>query len=284
MKLKAKDIQSILTKVLESAKNDEQLFNLMGKFNKDITIEEYQENINDILTEISEEISNEENIDFAYITVYKKENEAVKLSIDFVQEEGVYKEISLNRTNKGLELKYYTKDVNYDSEDENSIIITKTTNTEEQEVFEFSVVEKLNGEEIGNYNFTLNRTGTLTSDNVVFSILMPFNFDDGNINIQLKNTANFSATPQFEEFTEGNHLVINGVAPEQLSNLFTNLGVKISERLQNEMFISLIANFGTIMENTEMNNENIQDTIEEEDGSLEQIGENSNETERTKCK
>ena len=57
MKLKAKDIQSILTKVLESAKNDEQLFNLMGKFNKDITIEEYQENINDILTEISEEIS-----------------------------------------------------------------------------------------------------------------------------------------------------------------------------------------------------------------------------------
>lgn len=278
MKLKSKDIQSIFVKVLESAKNDDQLFNLMSKFNKDITIEEYQESINDTLTELSGEISNEENVNFANITVYKQEKEAIKLSINFVQEEGVNKEISLNRTNKGLELRYSNKDTSYDSEDENSIIITKTTNTEEQENFEFNITEKSNGEKTGNYNFTLSRTGALTSDNVVFSILMPFNLEGGSINIEFKSITNFSATPQFEEFKEGNHLVINGVAPEQLSNLFTNLGVKISEKLQNEMFLSLISNFGTIMENTEMNNENIQDTIEEEDESLEQMGESFNET------
>lgn len=267
MKLKSKDIQSILVKVLESAKNDEQLFNLMSKFNKDITIEEYQESINDTLTGLSGEISNEENIDFAYITVYKQGKETVKLSLNLPIDENTIREITLDKTDKGLSLKYYNSEkihsifsdefsLNENEEEsvnntdnnlkEDIIIITKTANTSEQENFEFNITEKSNGEETGNYNITLSRTGVLTSDNVVFSILMPFNSEGGNINIQFKNTANFSATPQFEEFTEGNHLVINGVAPEQLSNLFTNLRTKISEKLQNEDLLSVISNANSL--------------------------------------
>lgn len=261
IKLKVKDIQSILTKVLENAKNDDQLFNLMSKFNKDITFEDYQENINDILTELSGEISKEENIDFAYITIYKQGKDAVKLSVNIVVDENREFEIALDKTDEGLSLKYYSSEKIYsifndeisfnENEEENNtdnnlkeniIIITKTTNTSEQENFEFNIIEKLNGEETGNYNLTLSRIGALTSDNVIFNILMPLNLEGGNINIEFKNTTNFSATLQFEEFTDGNHLVINGVAPEQLSNLFTNLGAKISEKLKEEMLLSVMNN------------------------------------------
>lgn len=285
MKLKAKDIQSILTKVLESAKNDEQLFNSMSKFNKDITIEEYQESINDTLTKLSGEISEEQNADFAYITVYKQGKDTVKLSLNMPIDENTIYEISLDKSDKGISLKYYNKENTYnifddefnlnENEDENisstgsnleetSIIIAKATNTAEQESFDFNIIQKSNGEETGNYTFTLSRTGELTSDNVVFSILMPFNSEDENINIQFKNTANFSATPQFEEFTEGNHLVINEIAPEQLSNLFTNLGAKISEKLQNEMLISTISSNDGLFDAVEQVQQDTQNAIEEE--------------------
>lgn len=290
IKLKTKDIQSILTKVLESAKNDDQLFKLMSKFNKDITIEEYQESINDTLTGLSGEISNEENIDFAYITVYKQGKDTVKLSLNLPIDENTIREIALDKTDKGLSLRYYNSEkihsifsdeISLNEEEsvnntdnnlkEDIIIITKTTNTSEQENFEFNITEKSNGEETGNYNITLSRTGILTSDNVVFSILMPFNSEDGNIDIQFKSTANFSATPQFEEFIEGNHLVINGSSAEQLSNFFKSLEDKILEKLKDEMFISLISNFNTMTENR-------QNAIEEERSVLEEAEERLDET------
>lgn len=294
IKLKAKDVQSILTKVLESAKNDEQAFNLMKKFNsEEITFEDYQASIDGILEGISGEISNEENIDFAYITVYKQEKDTVKLSLNIPIDENTMHEIALEKTDKGLSLKYYNSEKIYSifNDDlneeqntnnntdnnlkENIIIITKTTNTEEQENFEFNIIEKSNGEETGNYSITLNRTGALTLDNVIFSILMPFNSEDGNINIQFKNTTNFSATPQFEEFTQDNHLVINGVSPEQLSNLFTNLGAKISEKLKDEMFVSIIRNIVTVNDGlyqmSEQAVQNTQSAIEEERALTEQM-------------
>lgn len=288
IKLKAKDVQSISTKVLESAKNDEQLFNLVSKLsNEEITFEDYQNNINDVLTELSGEISKEENVDFAYITIYKQGKDAVKLSVNIVVDEDKKFEIALDKTDKGLSLKYYGSEKVYsifdgeisfnENEEENTnnntdnnlkeniIIITKTSNTEEQESFDFNIIQKSNGEETGNYTITFSRTGALTSDNVIFSILMPFNSDDGNINIQFKNTANFSATPQFEEFTEGNHLVINGVSPEQLNNLFKNLGDKISEKLKDEMLLSVITNANSLSYDLRQNS---MDVVEETNTAL----------------
>lgn len=277
IKLKAKDVQSILIKVLESAKNDEQIFNLVRKIsNADITIESYQNSIDELLEEVSDEISKEENINFAYITIYKQEKEAVKLSINFVQEEGVNKEISLNKTNKGLELEYNNKDTSYGSE-ENIITITKTTNTTEQEVFEFNIVGRSNGEEIGNYNYTLSRTGALTSNNIVFSILMPFDLGNGNINIQFKNTTNFSATPKFDEFNESNHLILNGYTKEQLDDFFAKLGVKILEKLQDEMFVSIISSNNRLFDLASQAQQDMQNAIEEERALTEQMQENLNQ-------
>lgn len=263
IKLKLKDIQSILVKVLENAKNDEKLFNLINKSN--MAFEDYQNNINDALAELSGEISNEENINFANIKVYKQEKELVKISINLMLEEKEA-EISLNKTRKGLALQYIGRDKSNDSSNENIITITKTSNTVEQESFEVNILNKANGEEKEDYNITLNRTGTLTSDNVVFDMLMPITVEGGNINIQFKTTTNFSATPKFEEFKEGNHLVINGVAPEQLNNLFTNLGTKISEKLKEEMLVKSISDFTTTMkENTQKNHEELQDARNQEE-------------------
>lgn len=302
IKLKTKDIQSILKKVLESAKNDEQLLKLINKLsNANITFEDYQNYIDEILTDISGEISKEENVDCVAITVYKQGKNTVKLSAVSLIEEDIDLEVSLNKTDNGLMLEYNSKnkintyfndeefdlDGNENSQyaydtfntvEESIIKIKKTINSSEQENFEFNIIQKSNEEETGNYNITLSRTGALTSNNVTFSILIPITLEDENINIEFKNTTNFSATPQLEEFIEGNHLVINEVPAEQLNNLFTNLGNKIADKLQNEMFISLIANSANMMENTEINNGNIQDAIEEERLLLEEVEERLDET------
>lgn len=270
IKLKLKDIQSILVKVLENAKNDEKLFNLINKSN--MAFEDYQNNINDALAELSGEISNEENINFANIKVYKQEKELVKISINLMLEEKET-EISLNKTRKGLALQYIGRDKSNDSSNENIITITKTSNTAEQESFEVNILNKANGEEKEDYNITLNRTGTLTSDNVVFDMLMPITVKGGNINIQFKTTTNFSATPKFEEFKEGNHLVINGVAPEQLNNLFTNLGTKISEKLKDEMLVSLIGSTinDELYQSAEQAKQQTQNAIEKEKALTEEM-------------
>lgn len=92
---------------------------------------------------------------------------------------------------------------------------------------------------------TFSRSGAYTSNNISFgmsmSTAMPLLSENASFTISVNNTSDFSVAPQNAEFTEGNHLTINGASTEQLNNLFTNLGTKISEKLKDEMFVSLIA-------------------------------------------
>lgn len=280
MKLKTKDIQSILTKVLESAKNDEQLFNLMKKLNsEDITFEDYQNNINDTLAELSEEISEEENVDYISINVYKQGKDTVKLSASRLVAENTGFEIDLDKTDKGLLLTYNKKtprsfvDGSIDGgvknviygEEEANITITKTANTEEQENFEIVISEQTDGEETGRFTIHMERTGSLALDNVEFNLTINNASDSTIINIGLQNIVNFSTNMEFDEFEEGNYAIINEFSEEQLSNLFTNLGSKLSEKLQDEMFMSTTREVGSSLENSIQDvDDSIQDAIEEE--------------------
>ncbi len=250
IKLKVKDIQPIYTKILEKAKDDEQVFNLINKFNnEDITFEDYQNNIDGILDNVSEEISDEEDIDFITISVYKQGKNTVKIYIKISEDSlsETYIDYSIEKTKDNMLMKINDVTLSELSDynppkRETSFIINKTLNKEEQENFEITKIIKDDDTEISNVKFNIERTGALTSNNVIFDISIPITSEDASVNIEFKNTSNFSAAPEFEEFNENNHLVINGLSQEQINNLITNLKNLLSEKLKDEMLVSIIKN------------------------------------------
>lgn len=243
IKLNIKDIQSISKQILENVKDDEQIFNLIKK--DDMTFENYQDTVQEILDTMSQEIAEEQNVDILTLAVYKQGRHTVKFSVKLPAEEETNKmEISLEKTSKGMSLKYDFLTTTISGTNENKITITRTKNSAEQETIEGIMTQLVNGEEQSNFNMNINRNGDYTSNNISFEIsIFAMNSllsEDASFMISLNNTSNFSATPQSGEFTEGNHLVINTLSQEQITNLFTNLGNLLAEKLKDEMFVQFM--------------------------------------------
>ena len=265
LKLKVKDVQNILIKVLENAKNDEQIYNLL-KNTGEITFEDYQVAIDELLVGLSEQVLNEENIEFITISVYKQGKDTVKLSIKI--EEGETIEIAIEKTAKGLLLKLLMIEEYEDTIDQFSIVIRKTINSEEQENFECVISQILDKEETELLKINISRNGALTSNNVQFSTIASTTIQGISFVMEIQSSTDFSGVPLEGEFLQGNHLVINGLPAEQITNLFTNLGNILSQKLQKEMFVTLITNLTTannqLIENAEQSMEETQNALEQE--------------------
>lgn len=271
VKLKVKDVQKILTKVLEKAKNDEQIYNLLNS--EDIAFEDYQAGIDELLQGLSQEVSKEDNIEVITISVYKDGKDTVKLAMNIALEETENIQLSIEKTSKGLMFKIAMIDTSLETREEINITITKTVNTEEQENFECVVSQISDEEETEILNINISRNGALTSNNIKLSTTLTMTLEEMNFEIGINNASNFAGVPKEGEFVQGNHLVINGLAPEQITTLFTNLGNLLSQKLKDEMFVTLITR------NTTLNNQNIdatQQTMQETQNALEQEQQLSN--------
>lgn len=257
--LKGKDVQIILTRILETAKNDEQVFNLL---NNNITFSDYQNNIQKLLDNISRfELLNEENTDLITINVYKQGKDTVKLSINIIEENKMEMVLSIEKTSKGLMVKCNNTNTEGIRQFEINMAITKILNSQEQENFECVITQKSNSGETELLKFNVGRNGALTSNNVTFNISIPITSEEGSAKIEFKNNANFSAILETESFTENNHVVINQIPVEQLNNLFTNLGIKISEKLKDEVIISKIIWMNTLLNDFRRANDEINSML-----------------------
>ena len=244
VKLKVKDVQKILTKVLETARDDEQVYNLLNI--EEITFEDYQGYIDELLLEISGEISKEDNVEVITISVYKDKKDTVKLAINIALEETEDIQLSIEKTSKGLMLKVAMIDTSLETREEINMTITKTVNTEEQESFECIVSQISDEEKTEILNINVSRNGVLMSNNVEFSTIATMTLEGMNFEIGIMHNTNFAGVPLEGKFEQGNHLVINSLEPEQITNLFTNLGNRLAEKLEEEMFVSLITKIYTI--------------------------------------
>lgn len=262
VRLKMKDVQTIFIKVLEQAKTDEQLFNLLNS--EDKTFEDYQASIDELLVGLSEEIPSEENIEVITISVYKQGKDTIKFAIDISLEETENIELSIERTSKGLALKFLLAEQYEDMKEQYSVTITKTVNTEEQENFECVVSQIVDGEETELVNINISRNGALTSNNVGFSTIATMTQEETRFKIGMQNNTNFAGVPVEEEFVQGNHLVINGLAPEQITNLFTNLGKLLGEKLKDEMFVSMIVGYNDLFDIAEQAVDETNNALEQE--------------------
>ena len=258
VKLKVEDVKKILVKVLENAKSDEQIYNLINT-EGNMSFEDYKGAIDNLLAGFSGEVPSEENIEFITISVYKKGKDTIKLSLELeIEEAEVDMEISVEKISKGMMIKFVNTTVNYDDTEEKNIIeIVKTVNKEEQESFEIVAIQEIAGEQKEISRITLSRNGGLESDYVAFDFLLSLDLqiqlnmseESPSLKIAMKNSTNFSGQPKEGGFVQGNHLVINGLTQEQLTNLVTNLGSLLGEKLKEEMFVKLI------IETTTVNNE-----------------------------
>ncbi len=267
--VKLKDLQKILIKVFENARDDEQLFNIVKKVNSNVTVEDYQNYIDENIEQISGEIPDEENVKVLTISVYKQGKQTVKLDINIIENETDNIEIAIEKNNDETILRLSSVDVGYNSDSQIIFEVAKTSNSEQQENYNITISTFINGEEETRYDINLSRTGLLNANNFGLKFAIKFTSKEGIVeNIELANTTNFTSVPEIEEFKEGNHLVINNLSQEQIINLFTNLGNMLSEKLKDEMLISIVRDLPTInkelYEEANKATQNTQNAIEQE--------------------
>lgn len=233
--LSSADLQNIRIKILETAQNDEQVFNLINSLTgENMSYGDYQANINEILQQNSTQVYNE-NDNIIKIAVYKQGNSAVKLYILIQSEETIG--VSLDKTSNGMIITYNSVSSGYGLTEETNVSITKTINSQDRENWSCILTNKDYSGESQTFNVNIQRIGLLDSNEVAFNVSLY----NGNNGIELKSNTNFSQTLEFEQFSEGNYAVINELSQEQLINLTTNLWNMIYNKLQKEIIISTIS-------------------------------------------
>ena len=222
--------KQILTSVLQELMNDEQLYNIGYKVNQELTLEEYKEGLEFALESINEiEIDEEnKNISLINLIVYKKENETKKVDLE-IGIPNTYVEISIENNNPKIKISYVQED-----EKQVEIQIHKSINTQEQENLNISIISQME-ELLFNININVKREGSSNSEQVKNEMELKFESEEiGTAGLRVVNNVEFDDSIDIQKFNESNKLVINGLTQEQISNLFTNLGGIISEKIKDE--------------------------------------------------
>ena len=150
--------------------------------------------------------------------------------------------------------------------------LTNTQNSNEQANLEIVISSISEGQENAKFTINIERTGALTDDNVSHTINISTALEDTSINLKFENTTNFSKAPEFQEFSDGNYVVINELSKEQLDSLFTNLGALVSERLQGIDFLSPISGIFSVLEMKESMYDAAAESAESTKNALEEEG------------
>ena len=194
-------LNEILINLLNSIKEDEDVYNLLSKLSEtELELENYKETIQTAIDTISEEDS-ELNIT---LKVYKQGKKTIKLvGIIEQEEESAKMEFSVEK----LEDKY-------------NFLLFITSDDEKT-----------------NITIKISREGKLDSQNIKSNFSIDINYLDANINIVYDNTNSFEETVEKEEFKEDDYAIINQFEKDQIGNLFTNLIDMICERIDEEKTI-----------------------------------------------
>lgn len=229
-----KTLQNILNKVMNTLKEDEQVFNIINSLvtatnsTQKLSFEQYKEALKEVVEEISVEMT-EENHDIINIVAYKQGKIYAKIAENITDERTSYVEIIIEKNKENVVL-------NLNGGDEDGEIInfsiSKNVNTTENEEYDIEAIIKNNGEEIANINIQKARKGILTSNNIennlIVSAVIPE--ENGEVTLEYNSNIMFDPNIEVEEFNESNHAVINEFSTEEINNLITNLSNKILEK------------------------------------------------------
>ena len=233
-------LKEILINVLNSMKEDEEVYNLLSKLSEtEFKLENYKETIQSSIDAISQENS---KINIS-LKVYKQGKKTIKLvGIIESEEESGKIELSVEK----LQDKYdFLLDITSDDSKTNIIFnLNKNIDVQEKEDILCSILINQDNEEVANATIEILREGKLDSQNIKNSFKIDINFsaEDMNINIAYDNTKNFGENIETEKFKEEDYAIINQFDAEQISNLTRNVITMIYERIDEESTI-----FGSII-------------------------------------
>ena len=233
-------LKEILINVLNSMKEDEEVYNLLSKLSEtEFKLENYKETIQSSIDAISQENS---KINIS-LKVYKQGKKTIKLvGIIESEEESGKIELSVEK----LQDKYdFLLDITSDDSKTNIIFnLNKNIDSQEKEDILCSVLINQDNEEVANATIEILREGRLDSQNIKDSFKIDINFsaENMNINIAYDNTKNFGENIETEKFKEEDYAIINQFDAEQISNLTRNVITMIYERIDEESTI-----FGSII-------------------------------------
>ena len=233
-------LKEILINVLNSMKEDEEVYNLLSKLSEtEFKLENYKETIQSSIDAISQENS---KINIS-LKVYKQGKKTIKLvGIIESEEESGKIELSVEK----LQDKYdFLLDITSDDSKTNIIFnLNKNIDVQEKEDILCSILINQDNEEVANATIEILREGKLDSQNIKNSFKIDINFsaEDMNINIAYDNTKNFGENIETEKFKEDDYAIINQFDAEQISNLTRNVITMIYERIDEESTI-----FGSII-------------------------------------
>lgn len=215
LSINSADLKRILIAMLNTAENDEQIFNLINKMqtemlntsgeeSNEITFEEYKETIEMIRDELLEEEIEENSLNLN-ITVYKQGKNVVKVytRISVPDEEKSYIDFSIDKVKDDeIELKA-------------NIVMDEAT-----------------------LSINFSKNGNSNSKNIGTNALVELKASKkGSIKIEYSNNTEFGTNVDIEKFDSKNHAVINNLEGEQISNLVVNLSNKIYEKIDREKSI-----------------------------------------------
>lgn len=233
-------LKEILINVLNSMKEDEEVYNLLSKLSEtEFKLENYKETIQSSIDAISQENS-KINI---FLKVYKQGKKTIKLvGIIESEEESGKIELSVEKLQDKYDL---LLDITSDDSKTNIIFnLNKNIDSQEKEDILCSVLINQDNEEVANATIEILREGRLDSQNIKDSFKIDINFsaENMNINIAYDNTKNFGENIETEKFKEDDYAIINQFDAEQISNLTRNVITMIYERIDEESTI-----FGSII-------------------------------------
>lgn len=247
--LNGEEINNIIKVIVNTAKDDQELFNFINSFKKldeeNMSFVTYQNMIESFAKELD---ATEENPFKLTISVYKQGKNLVKFYAKLEEtEEGnnSYMDFSIEN-NSTIKLNYML-----DVEDNNSYIeqekeefnvIINKNKSNDKESFVVSLIQKTNEEEGINVNLTMS-IGNSNLENVETNIILNVSSSDLNASVALTNSTVFEENVKVQEFSDVEYVLLSDYSKEQINKIITNMLEQISQKIDfNRTIIGNIIN------------------------------------------
>lgn len=225
--LENEQYNDLIKKILEIAKQDEQVYNLISNINlnlEQISFEEYQNSIDERINNI--------NSGKLILAVYKKEEETVKIELEKSDEQSI-DIFSIEKDKEKLVLK--NSKIDLENNRKTDIEISKDSLKQGQANWEFKYIVKEEEQEVWNIEGTLRRNGQLNSKNLKYILDLIIENQDNILEIEFNENIQFDENIAITEtFENCGYAVINEINSDQLNILINNLKERISPMLNLE--------------------------------------------------
>lgn len=275
--LNGEEITNIIKLIINTAKDDQELFSFINKLNnldnENIDFETYQNMIESFAGEL--DVAGKELPFKLTISVYKQGKNLVKFYVkleETEEENNSYLDFAIEN-NSTIKINYLQ-----DVEDNNSYIaqekeefnvIINKNKSNDKESFVVSLIQKTNEEEKINVNLTMSIENS-NLESIQTNIALDFSSSDLNASVAFTNSTTFEEDIEVEEFSEVDYVLLSDYSEEQINKIVTNLFEQVSQKIDVDKTIigNIINSYNSIFDAAQNAANRAQEAQQEEENML----------------